>query len=80
MSNSRERLRIALASSRELDKMVCSLDENEVREALELEKSSRRRPAVLNRLVKRAVSLAETRTRKELVQEYTPWLDKNQSS
>lgn len=60
--------------------MVCSLGEEEVREALELENASRRRPAILNRLVKRAVSLAATRTRKELVQEYTPWLDKNPSS
>jgi len=68
----RERVRLALSSTRDLAEVINAMTEEEILKALELESSAQRRKSVLTRLIGRLTHMREARWRNELMEQYLP--------
>lgn len=66
----KQMVRTALSSYKELSEVIAQLTEWELRAALAIESQTRRRTAVMERLVRRLVRLVELRTRQQLERRY----------
>lgn len=69
-----ERIRVALSSARGLARIINSLSESELTQALNLEAATQRRPTHMERMVSRLSALKAVRIKDKLVKEYTPWV------
>lgn len=72
------RISQALQGYRELSEVLPHMTEQELREVLDIESASVRRPVMIERMVQRLVRLVEIRTRQELERRYAPWLVNSQ--
>lgn len=63
-------VQVALDSYQGLSSVVMDLTEEELHAALDTESQGQRRPALLERMIRRLVRLTEERTRKELKRRY----------
>lgn len=80
MAEKSEKVRQALVGYRELNDVLPSMSEDELRAALDLESDSLRRPVLIERMIQRLVRLIEMDAKERLNRRYAPWLVKSQSS